>query len=225
MDSLQELEKSGDASSAEASALRREVNQLDSDRKKIRDDFRILSLREVSDLEMKLASSLFILKEKQDVLDHTFIKSPLDGTINQLNVNTVGGVLRPGDELLRISPANNRYFVEIQIRPSDVGALKSGLTASVKFDAYDSSIYGSLKGVLNYVSAEPIFSQSANGQSSSYYVGRITLLEDQTNRRLSKNILRPGLSTVIDIKTGERSVLTFLLKPIIKSFSGALEQR
>lgn len=222
---MEELEQAGDVSRAEITRAKRDLKKFEGEVSKIEDDFRANALREVADIEQRLATSAFKLKERQSVLDYTEIRAPQDGVVNQLRSNTLGAVLKPGDELMRISPTDGGNIIEAQIMPMDIGRLTIGLPVTVRLDAFDSSIYGSLQGQISYISAETVVSAAPSGAEISTYLAHITVNPDQDNSRLGLANLRPGLNATIDVKTGSRSILVFLAKPIVNAFSGAFNPK
>jgi adhesin transport system membrane fusion protein len=115
--------------------------------------------------------------------------------------------------------------IEAKINPVDIGQLELGLPVQVKLDAFDFSVYGMLQGKLIYISSDTLVEQGPNGQSISSYRAQIRLDVQQSNRMLANVALKPGMTATIDIKTRTRNLLQYLLKPVIKSFSGALNER
>jgi adhesin transport system membrane fusion protein len=111
---------------------------------------------EIAKLEEELASSRYKLEERQSVLGHTELTSPVAGVVKYLKINTIGGVLRAGDELMQISPTEGGMVIEIKVNPVDIGQLSPNLPATIKLDAFDYSTYGTLQGVLSYVSADTL---------------------------------------------------------------------
>jgi adhesin transport system membrane fusion protein len=115
--------------------------------------------------------------------------------------------------------------IEAKINPVDIGQLELGLPVQVKLDAFDFSVYGMLLGKLIYISSDTLVEQGPNGQSMSYYRVQVRLDAQQSNQMLARMPLKPGMTATIDVKTRTRSLLQYLLKPVIKSFSGALNER
>ena len=116
---------------------------------------------------------------------------------------------------------------EVRINPADIGQLKPGLPASVKLDAFDYSIYGTLYGTLSYISADTLTEQGANGQVSNSYRAHIRLdtEKNRVNAKLTDVALKPGMTATVDIRTSSRSVLQYLAKPVFKAFGGAMNER
>ena len=119
--------------------------------------------------------------------------------------------------------------IEVKINPVDIGQLQLELPVTIKLDAFDYSVYGSLEGTLVYLSSDTLVEQGANGQSSTYYRAQVKLdtekARNHPNPMLAAVVLKPGMTASVDIKTGRRSVLKYLAKPIYKAFGGALNER
>lgn len=157
----------------------------------------------------------------EDRVQRTLVRAPVDGTVKQLLVNTVSGVVKPGMDILEIVPTEDTLLVEAKIKPSDVAFLRLGLDATVKFTAYDFSIYGGLKGKLVFVSADTI----TNDKGESYYLVHIKTDKNHLGTPEKPLELMVGMTTTVDILTGKKTVLDYLLKPILKAKNNALRER
>ncbi len=222
---IEELYRSGDISTLEMMRSRREVIDLEGRLVEFHNRYRTDARRECAEIEQDLAAMRFTLKERRDVLEHTRIYAPRDGIVTFLPVNTLGGVLRPGDELMHISPTTGENLLEVRVPPADIGHLAPNLPVTVRLGAFDYSIYGALEGQLVYLSADTLSERGPDGREMTYYRGSVVIPAEQENPRLSAALLRPGMTATADIRTGRRSVLAFIIKPISRAFSGALTQR
>jgi len=157
----------------------------------------------------------------EDRVKRTQVRSPVDGTVNQILVNTIGGVLKPGMDILEIVPDDDALVVEAKIKPSDIAFIYPGLRAIVKLTAYDFAIYGGLEGEVVHISADTIVDE----QQEHYYLVRIktdrNYLGEDDNR---KNII-VGMTVIADIVTGKKTVMQYLLKPILRAKYNALRER
>lgn len=169
------------------------------------------SVAEANQLEEEITAGV-------DRVTRTEIRSPVRGTVNKVLLNTIGGVVRPGDDLVEIVPLGDALLVEARIRPADRAQLWPGLPAVVKLSAYDYSIFGGLDAQLVDISADTI----TDDQGETFY--RIRLRTDQTNLGEDKPII-PGMTASVDILTGEKTVLQYLMKPILKAKQNALRER
>jgi len=221
----QTLLKAGDVSRIEVMRALRQVSDLEARLSETRNKYAQEARQEVTRLEDELSSQRYKLEERRSVLEHTDLIAPVAGIVKYLRVNTVGGVLRAGDELMQISPTESDMVIEAKINPVDIGQLELGLPVQVKLDAFDFSVYGMLTGKLSYLSSDTLVEQGPNGQSMSYYRAHVRIDASQANVMLARVPLKPGMTSTIDIKTRTRSVLRYLLKPVIRTFSGALNER
>jgi membrane fusion protein, adhesin transport system len=221
----EKLFRSGDTSLLELMRAKRQVSEVNGRIESTRQKFRQDAQLEATKIQEELASQRFKVDERLSVLDHTQLVSPVDGVVKVLRVNTVGGVLRAGDELMQISPTNVSLMAEIKISPSDIGQLRVGLPVGVKVDAFDYAIYGQLTGQLEYISSDTLTEQAASGQAPVYYRARVRIDLKQDNLKIPLVLLKPGMTVAADVRTGSRSILTYLLKPIIKAFHGAATER
>lgn len=221
----QALLQSGDVSRVEVMRLLRQVGDLEGRLSEIRNKYAQDARTEVARLEEELSSNRYKLEERRSILEHTDLMAPVAGIIKYLKVNTVGGVLRAGDELMQISPTESEMVIEARINPIDIGQIKLGLPVQIKLDAFDYSVYGMLHGKLTYISSDTLVEQAANGQTQSYYRAHVILDARQSNVMLSNAALKPGMTATIDVQTQMRSLLRYLIKPIFKTFGGALNER
>lgn len=156
-----------------------------------------------------------------DTVQRTDIRSPVRGTIKELKRNTVGGVIRPGEDIVEIVPLDDTLLVEAKIRPSDRAFLRSGQKATIKVTAYDFSIYGGLEGKLERISASTIKDE----EGESFY--RV-YLRTEDNKIVSKGKeleIIPGMTANVEILTGKKTVMDYLLKPILKARDSALREK
>ncbi len=219
------LFSTGDTSQLDLMRAQRQAVELQSKIESVRNKYLQDARQEAARMQDELASQRFKLDERQSLLQHTRLTTPVAGIVKSLRVNTVGGVLRAGDELMQISPTEVALQAEIKLMPSDIGSLYPGLPASVKIDAFDYSIYGSLTGSLEYISSDTLTEQGPAGQTQVFYRARIALEPANTNPKLTFDQLKPGMTVSVDVRTGQRSVMTYLFKPVVKAFSGAARER
>jgi membrane fusion protein, adhesin transport system len=170
---------------------------------------------EYSDTLQELTSLNQSLNLANDQLNRTVITSPLRGIVNNLAVTTIGGVVRPGDEIFQIIPMGEELLVETRIKPKDIANVENGQQATVKLTAYDYTIYGSLKGEVKFISADTFEDERRDGEP--YY--RVTLsvdLDSLTDRQQGIEI-RPGMRAQVELQTGSKTILQYLMKPLYKS--------
>lgn len=155
----------------------------------------------------------------EDRVNRTIVTSPVTGTIKKIHTNTVGGVIQPGMDLVEIVPTEDSLLVEANIAPKDIGFLHPGLTAIVKFTAYEFTRYGGLEGTLEHISADTIQDEEGN----SFYLVRVRTDKEQFGER-DDLVIIPGMTASVDIITGKRTLLDYLLKPILNTKSNALKE-
>ncbi|MFI4938667.1 MAG: HlyD family type I secretion periplasmic adaptor subunit, partial [Candidatus Berkiellales bacterium] len=162
-------------------------------------------------------------KAAKDRVARTIIRSPVRGAVNQLKFNTIGGIIQPGQDIIYIVPLDDSLLIEANVRPADVGFLRPGLPAVVKISAYDFSIYGGLKAVVEHISADTIMDEKGN----PFYQIRVRTTERSyiIGKQGEKLQIIPGMSATVDILTGQKTVLEYLLKPIIKAKRNAMRER
>ncbi len=176
----------------------------------------------------KVQAQLAQLSEKQvnlkDKVARTSVLSPVSGTIKTININTQGGVIQPGMDLLEIVPNEDQLLIEAKVSPRDIAFLRPGLNAVVRFSAYDFAIYGGLDGTLEHISADSIEDEEGN----SYYLIRVRTKENflKSKKDKDKNLpIIPGMTATVDVMTGKKTVLEYLLKPILRAHNSALRER
>lgn len=157
----------------------------------------------------------------EDRLHRTAVRSPVRGIINQIFINTVGGVIQPGMNLIEIVPLEDTLLVEARIKPSDIAFLSPKLKATVKFTAYDFTIYGGLVAQVEHISADSIVDEKGN----SYYLVNVRTTKNYLGTEQAPLPIIPGMVANVDILTGKKRVITYLLKPILRAKSMALRER
>lgn len=160
-----------------------------------------------------------------DRVTRTLIRATLAGTVKQIKVNTVGGVVQPGMDLLEIVPLDDTLLIEARVRPADIAFLRPGQEAMVKLSAYDFSIYGGLPATLEHISADTLMPERPGERQESFYQIRVRTKQSKQDGRTTPLAILPGMVATVDIKTGKKTVLHYLLKPIIKTKEMALHER
>ncbi|OUD10569.1 transporter [Marivivens niveibacter] len=155
------------------------------------------------------------LRTAQDQLSRTVITAPMAGIVNNLGVTTIGGVIRPGEEIFQIIPIDDELFVEARVPPEDIANVRAGQTATVKLSAYDYTIYGTLSGEVTLISADT-FKDDRVADGDPHY--KVTLAVDLTNLtdRQREIEIRPGMQATVELHTGGKTVLQYLTKPLYR---------
>ncbi|WP_447553327.1 HlyD family efflux transporter periplasmic adaptor subunit [Vreelandella sp. EE22] len=157
-----------------------------------------------------------IMMQRRDQLTRTEIRSPVRGRVNDILVTTLGGVIQSGEPIMEITPIEDRLLIEARVKPQDVAFVAPGMPTSVKITAYDYTIYGDLKGRVEQISEDTIDEETPRGTEAFY---EVLIVTDETHLQRHGETLpiRPGMRADVDIQTGKRSLLSYLLKPIIKA--------
>ncbi|WP_240195052.1 HlyD family efflux transporter periplasmic adaptor subunit [Desulfobulbus rhabdoformis] len=166
-----------------------------------------------------------IRPQRYQQLAASVIRTPVNGIVKNVRVTTLGGVLRAGDELMQIVPLDAKLIIEAKVLPADIASIHSGLPASVKFDAFDYTIFGAVEGTVTYVSADTIKEESRGGEQNFYRVHVETdtsLIKTKTGKQLD---ILPGMTSQVNIRTGNRTVLDYMLKPLRKTLTQSLGER
>lgn len=217
IDMTKPLVKSGAVSEVELLRLQQAKSELVGKISSFRSD----TLKELNNANDELNKLQEEAKTLQDRLSRTDLRSPVNGIVKQVHIATVGGVIKAGMPLIEIVPLEDTLRVEVQIRPSDIGFIHIGQKAIVKITAYDYSIYGGLEGKVEHISADT----STDEEGRSYY--EVWVRTEKSYLGTKKNPLQiiPGMQVSVSILTGKKSVLNYLLKPVLKAKEKALRER
>jgi adhesin transport system membrane fusion protein len=167
------------------------------------------------------------IRSAQDRVRRTELKSPVHGIVNKINVTTIGGVVQPGVSLVEIVPLDDTLLVEGRIRPQDIAFIRPGQDAVVKITAYDSSVYGSLKGKVERISADTIIDEKGDKSERGETFYRVVIRTEKNHLGSTERPLPiiPGMIGTVEILTGSKSVLSYLLKPIRLLHDEAMRER
>ena len=225
---VQNLHRAGDVSQAELLRVSRLASEAEA-QLSIRRNRWLQEVRaEQARAEDELAQLAQVQAQRREMLDSLVLRAPVRGIVKNVRITTRGGVLRPGEELMQIVPADDRLIVEARVRPADIALLRPGLPVSVKFDAYDYTVYGAVSGRLSYISADTLREDSRTGEQVFYRVHVETDIPPGASAETSlrKRIdVMPGMTVAIDIRTGRRSALAYLLKPLRRTLDEAFAER
>lgn len=207
-----------DMSSAQISRIQASINEANRKVEEVSLTFRNESGKELADTMAKLNSLAEGSVGLSDKVNRSVLRSPVKGTIKRLLINTVGGVVQPGKDVVEVVPLEDNLLLEARVQPRDIAFLRPGQKAVVKFTAYDFSIYGGLDGKLEHIGADSVVDEKGN----AFYTVRV-----RTNQSTIGNNLPviPGMVAEVDIITGEKSVLSYLLKPVLRAKARAFSER
>lgn len=213
----------GAASEVEVLRLKREANDLRNQMNDIRNQYYVKAREELSKANTDIETQQQVVKGKSDTLSRTVFKSPVRGVVKEIDVMTIGGVVPQNGKLMTIVPLDEQLLIEARIAPRDIAFIHPGQEALVKITAYDYSIYGGLKGKVTVISPDTLRDEVK--QDQFYYRVYIRTDTDKlTNKAGKKFSITPGMVATVDIKTGEKTVLDYLIKPFNKA-QEALRER
>ena len=221
------LLKTGDVSKAEVLKLQRQAAEVQALITNKRNKYFQDAQAELAKAEEDLAGIEQILAQRQDLLLHTEITSPMDGIIRNIRITTLGGVARPGEEIMQIVPLDDDLLIEAKVKPSDIAFVKPGLPATIKLAAYDYTIYGSFHGTVSYISADTMSEEARPGANEQpYYRVQIKAVGRNFRGGKAENIeIQPGMTATVEIKTGSNTILRFLTKPVTKTITESMGER
>ena len=222
---VEQLLKSGDVSDSEVLRVERNLNEAEakliSRRNKFFEDARI----DLAKAEDEIGQNEQILTRRQQEQRDSVFVAQTDGIVKNIRVTTVGGVLRAGEEIMEIVPLDDALIVEAKVSPADIAQVRPGLDASIRLDPFDYTIFGSVPAKVIYVSADTLKEDTPKGEEIYYrvHVSPLTTPIRTTAHKLLEML--PGMTARIDIRTGDRSLMDVLLKPLRKTLSEALRER
>lgn len=189
------------------------MNEISSKIRQARSEFRMKAQTDLNEAETEYKRVDVESSALADQVTRTVIKSPINGIVQKLYVNTVGGVIKPGDNLIEIVPSEGGTLAEVKIKPSDIAFIYPGQEAVVKVTAYDFSIYGSLRGKVVTISPDTVTDKNDN----VYYVVKIQTNQKTLGTEEKPLKILPGMTVNVDIITGQKTILEYILKPILKA--------
>ncbi len=197
------------------------IKEIESKIGEARGRFRSDALTQLNEARTELSKLRSTGKALEDRVRRTLVTSPVRGVVKQVLVSTIGGVIQPGSDLVEIVPLDDTLLIEARIRPQDIAFLHPGQEAMVKFTAYDFTIYGGLKAKLEHISADSITDEEGN----SFFLIHLRTEKSHLGSDEKPLLIIPGMVASVDIITGHKSVLSYLLKPIIRARAEALRER
>ncbi|WP_347290825.1 HlyD family type I secretion periplasmic adaptor subunit [Kluyvera georgiana] len=218
-----EVETRGQLESVTLAVPRAEaaIKEIESKISETRGRYRSEALSQLNEARTDLSKTEASSKAIEDRVNRTLVTSPVRGIVQQLMVNTIGGVIQPGNDLVEIVPLDDTLLVEAKIRPQDIAFLRPGQEAMVKFTAYDYTIYGGLKAKLEQISPDTV----TDKDGKSFYVIRLRTEKNHLGSDEKPLIIIPGMVASVDIITGKKTILSYLLKPILRAKAEAFRER
>ncbi len=225
LQALETLQATGDAAFTEVIRIRRQVSEMRASAVNKRNAYRQEAQSELAKNSSELEQAQELLTQRSEALKATLIRAPMTGVVNNIKITTVGAVLKPGEELMRVVPSDDAMLIEAKVSPKDVGFLRLDLPANVKLDAYDSAIYGSLKGKVTFISADTVESDNLRKDEEPFYRVHLLIEPQQVKEGRDKIEVLPGMTITAEIITGNKTVAQYLLKPLRRARAEALTER
>lgn len=223
---MQPLLATGDVSKVEILRLQRQ-------RAELRGKIAMRKNKYLEDAQAELAKAqegleplLQQLAQHSKLIENTEIVAPMDGIVRNIRITTRGGVARAGEEVMQIVPVDDEFLIEAKVRPADIAFVKTGLPATVKFDAWDYTIYGSFSGQVSYISADTLNEETRSANEEPAYRVQVKLQgKDLVGLGPEPVKIQPGMTATVEIRTGGNTVLNFLTKPVTKTLHESLGER
>jgi membrane fusion protein, adhesin transport system len=219
------LAAKGMVSEVDVLRLRRQVSDLRMQSAERWNKYRAEANSELTKAESELAQVSSNVTGRQDALKRTVVRAPMSGTIKNIRVNTLGGVVQVGQDIMSIVPGDDGVMVEVKIRPADVAFVRVGMPATIKLSAYDFSLYGGLKGVVHLISPDTLEEERRAGPPQEAFYRVLVKTDTATlEHKGEKLVIMPGMVASAELLTGERTVLQYLMKPVLRG-QEALRER
>lgn len=222
---VRKLASSGDVSRSEVIRVERAMNDAEAQLANRKNKFYQDARTELAKVEDDLGQNTEIWRQRYQQLEDTVFRAAVPGIVKNVRVTTKGGVLRSGEELMQIVPVDDLLIVEAKVLPADIARIHPGLDANIRFDAFDYTIFGAVKGKVKYVSADTLKEESKSGELSYYRVHVVSETQPVVSATGTTLDILPGMTAQIDIRTGHRSVFNYLLKPLRKTLSESFGER
>lgn len=211
-----------DATGISINRLQAAVQEAQARLSETRARFQMETSKEKSELELRAATVNEQLTGRNDKVARRELRASMDGVVNRILINTVGGVVKAGETIMEIVPADDRLLISARVKPTDIAFIKIGQSAKIRISAYDSSIFGTLSGKVVRVGADAIVD---NERKETYFE---VFLQSETNDLGSPEeqlSISPGMGADSSINTGKRTMMEYMLKPVVKTFDKSLRER
>lgn len=222
---LQRLAKTGDANQSEIIRAKKAVNEAKAKRVNSKNKYFEDASNALAKTEDEIAQNEQVLTQRKQQLADSVFRAHLPGIVKNIRISTVGGVLRPGEELMQIVPVDDELIIEAKINPSDISMVRPHQPANIRFDPFDYTIYGSVEGEVVYVSADTLKEDTRQGEETYYRVHIVTKSNPAITTAGKQLEILPGMTAQVDIRSGTRTLMDYLLKPLRKTLSESFGER
>jgi adhesin transport system membrane fusion protein len=216
LDITSPLAASGSVSRIDMLQLRQKTAELEGKISEARNGYVQDAYRDLAERRAKLAALQQDLVQKQDEFTRTVVRSPVEGRINNIAITTLGGVIQPGEPIMEITPIDDQLLIETKVLPRDVAFIAPDMPASVKITAYDFAVYGDLRGTVTQISEDTVEEETPTGPQDFY---RVMVQTDRSYlERFGEQFpIRPGMVAQVDIESGKQSILSYLIRPLLRA--------
>ena len=222
---IKELSTSGDVNRTEVIRAARSLNDSEAKLLNRKNTYLEDAGAELAKAEDEIAQNVQILTQRKQQLEDSIFKALVPGIVKNVRVTTIGGVLRAGEELMQIIPVGDELIFEAKVSPADIAQVRKGLNATIRFDPFDYTIYGGVIGEVVYVSADTLKEETGQGEEIYYRVHVSSKTNPVTTTSGKVLDILPGMTAQVDIKTSDRTVLNYLLKPLRKTLAESFGER
>lgn len=213
---VEPLASRGVVSEVEALRLGKDIAALTGRQAEVRNSYMQEAYAELAAKKAELAAQTQVFNQRRDQLNRTLLTAPVRARVNDIRVTTRGGVVQPGEAIMQLTPIDDQLLVEARILPRDVAFIRQGMTARVKITAYDYTVYGDLPAKVEQISEDTLEEDTPRGKVA-YYSVLVRTERSHLERNGRKLPIRPGMVAEVDIQSGNRSVLSYMLKPLLKA--------
>jgi len=215
----------GHVSETDIIKLERQLADVESKITNKRNSYFSEAQAELSKTQEELATVVQTEVQRQRKLNMTQLVAPVDGIVKNVRITTEGGVVRPGEEIMQIVPANDALIIEAKVSPVDIAFLEIDQPVTVKVDAFDYTIFGDLNGRLIYISADTLIDENSEDKQP-YYRVQVKTESNRFKNALAKHLdILPGMTSTVEVITGSNTVLQYITKPLVKTLSESLGER
>ncbi len=224
---VDQLKSTGDVDQMEVLTAEKAVIDAQAKLRSRINEYREKASSELADARDEFSQSSQVLSQRNDMVESSDVVAQIPGYIKNISVTTLGAVLKAGEELMEIIPKDDQLLLEAKVAPKDIADLSLNQIATLRLDPFDSSIYGTIEASVKFISGDTVIEDGNRpGQEQTFYIVYLLIPSNPVFTSIGKEVeLIPGMTGQVDIKTGNRSVLTYLLKPVVKTLSQSFGEK
>lgn len=224
---VDQLRLSGDVDQMEILKAEKAVIDAQAKLRNRINEYKEKATSELVEARDELAQSTQVLSQRTDLVESSDVVAQIPGYVKNISVTTIGAVLKAGEQLLEIIPKDDELLLEAKVTPKDIADLSLSQGATLRLDPFDSSIYGTIDATVKFISGDTVKEDGSRpGQEQTFYIVHLSLPQNPVTTSIGKKVdLIPGMTGQVDIKTGNRSVLTYLLKPVVKTLDQSFGEK